>query len=46
MELQHNRQARRRMISWLGGVAGAIGAVALVATILMVRGHSGDAAGA
>jgi hypothetical protein len=44
MERQHNRQARRRMIGWLGGAAGGVGTVALAVTILIPWGQSGGAA--
>jgi len=44
MDRQQNQRARRRMIGWLGGAAGGIGAVTLAVTILMPWGQSGGAA--
>jgi hypothetical protein len=44
MDRQQNQRARRRMIGWLGGTAGGIGAVALAVTILMPWGQGSGAA--
>lgn len=44
MERQHNRQAGRRMIGWLGGAAGGIGGLALAVSIMVPWAQSATAA--